>query len=339
MGVTLDQSKGDTLLSAKGSTPSTWTRLSSTRNRLCGDLTLSKGDKVRYFVNCLRDSLFSNRDQSKAHRTRQAPLHLPDEPDKLPLPLNWRASPSHLMCDALWQALPWDRIAAILGQSVRVLELGCGSGSRIGMLRTFLGDSLVSYIGIDVKRRDTWSALMAEEPRARFIQTAAESLPPDVLRESNLIVSQSVLEHVRGDLDFFVAHAKHVAQGAPSIHIHAVPAEVSLLLYLFHGWRQYSLDTIHRIAATYSDKRLWVASLGGVRAFALHALGITIPTVLRLASLRNVAPDLWGKLLRTCYDRERTLNSRFPTFYAFILQVGTSTPLWEPSESEQGESD
>ena len=237
------------------------------------------------------------------------------------------ASPSRLYVDAFWRSLPWTRIASTLGE-VTILELGCGSGSMSKLFVQVLGESLVRYVEIDIQPRDGWDDLKRFDPRIQFTEAAAEDLPKELLSNANLIVSQSTLEHIEGDLTFFMAHHACLSLQWPVIQIHAVPAEASLFLYLVHGYRQYSRRSISYIAAVYPEARCGLVRLGGIRSNLLHFVTITLPGLLRIESLRDMRSEWYASLLRACYDRERLLNSCCPAFYGIILESGLEQSLF-----------
>ena len=237
------------------------------------------------------------------------------------------ASPSRLYSDAFWRSLPWSRVAGILGEVVAV-ELGCGSGSRFGLLSAMPGRSLVQYVGIDIQPRDTWDDLRRCDERVEFLQTPVESLPGDLLSSANLIVSQSVLEHVKEDLMFFLAHQACLSPERAVIQIHLVPAAASLFLYLFQGYRQYPRRTLGRIAAIYPGGKCSLFPLGGMRSNVLHFFAITLPGLMHVPSLRQIRSNWYASLLRLCYRSERTLNSGCPSFYAIILEHQLKQPLF-----------
>jgi len=67
------------------------------------------------------------------------------------LPLETTSSPSRKVCDMFWHSLQWESIAKALDDSVKVLEVGCGSGRYGNLINDYLNGRLKEYIGIDLK--------------------------------------------------------------------------------------------------------------------------------------------------------------------------------------------
>src|SRR3546814_8552635 len=61
---------------------------------------------------------------------------------------------------------------------------------------------LASYTGIDPRPRDSWRS---DRPRRSFRQSTAEDISPETLKDTNLIVSQSAIEHIPDDVGVFRA--------------------------------------------------------------------------------------------------------------------------------------
>ncbi|MCH8310794.1 MAG: hypothetical protein IIB17_09925 [Chloroflexi bacterium] len=299
---------------------------SSTRNSLSGDYKLSLREKTRYFLNCARDNLGTNSASSAQL------LHEYDLPlltlEELERHLTGSPSPSRLNSISFWQSLPWSRIAAELGE-VRVLEIGCGKNGLISVLSEKLGTSLKCYTGIDIKSHESWNDLMKQDSRVSFLQSAAEELPEDVLRNSNMIISNSALEHVRGDLTFFQSHRRFMDVDRPVLQIHVVPSAITLLRYLLHGYRQYTRKAVSRIAATYPDSRCSVVRLGGMWSNMLHLVFITAPAVLRLNTLSRKPTGLYHSLLRRAYRIESKRKSSLPSTFGIVIESALNRPIFD----------
>ena len=298
---------------------------SSTRNSLSGDYKLSLREKTRYFLNCARDNLGTKYDSStRVLNEYDLPL-LPLE--DLENHLTGSPSPSRLNSISFWRSLPWSRIAAELGE-IRVLEIGCGKNGLISVLSEKLGTSLKCYTGIDIKSHESWNDLMKQDSRVSYLQSAAEELPNDILRKVNMIISNSTLEHVRGDLSFFQSHRRSMDVDRPVLQIHVVPSAVTLLLYLFHGYRQYTRKTVSRIAATYPDSRCSVVQLGGMWSNMLHLVSITVPAALRLNTLSRKPAGLYQSLLRRTYRIESKRTSNLPSTFGIVIESALSQPIF-----------
>ena len=99
---------------------------------------------------------------------------------------------------------------------------------------------------------------------------------------NNFVVSQSALEHIENDTDALISVTKKLRLSSKNfIQVHMVPAPASLPLYLWHGWRQYSLRNLSKLSSliTEIDGHLEtrVFALGGINSFWFHLRHYTLP--------------------------------------------------------------
>src|SRR3546814_18331185 len=105
-------------------------------------------------------------------------------------------------------------LCAVLGP-LHLLEIGCGDGRYFDLYDESFG-GLASYTGIDPRPRDSWRS---DRPRRSFRQSTAEDISPETLKDTNLIVSQSAIEHIPDEVGVFRAlgswdeERKSVGQG------------------------------------------------------------------------------------------------------------------------------
>ena len=295
---------------------------------ISGDVPAGVTTKMRYLAQCLSQN-YAHHVGGDVSALPTITLALPDI-DEAEQDASTESAPSRFYCEVFWRSLPWKAIRRELG-AVNILELGCGSGNRFRMFSRVFGSSLAHYVGVDIRRRPAWTEIEREDGRVRFVQSHAESLPEQLLQSANLIVSQSVLEHVQEDRAFFQAHAAVLERtGGPVVQIHLVPATASLFLYLWHGYRQYSRTSLSRLVSGYKNTLSTVAPIGGTRSNLLHMFTITLPVVCGLPQLRQFRPTLYRSLLRRCYLRERGKCATRPAFYALLVQSGIpGEALWQ----------
>jgi len=295
------------------------TLVSTTSNHISGDVHLGLSDKLKYLLGCVSNN-YLGRIREPQRCIPSIHLELPPI-GRVQNELCLTSSPSRFYSDVLWRSFPWEKVRDALGK-VKILEIGCGSGSRFQLFSEVFKASLVRYIGIDICFHPEWSKLQQKDARVHFVQMRAEDVSREIFAFANLIVSQSVLEHVEGDLEFFISQRSAMLLGTKVIQIHVVPALISLFLYLWHGYRQYSTFSFGEIATNYPDARCALIRLGGVWSNLLHLLTITLPSLMHIPQLRHISKSLYLCLLHACYARERFLNSRVPSFYALVVETG-----------------
>jgi SAM-dependent methyltransferase len=146
------------------------------------------------------------------------------------------------------------------------------------------------YVGVDLQNRFTGARWQGGPFTAEFIEGDAHDLklPPDF----NLVISNSALEHIPDD-GRLIARLQTLL-GPDGLQVHLVPSTWALLLYLWHGFRQYGRAAI---AARFPEPPPLVYRLGGAACFLVHFMLITIPEVLLRQSLRKRFPRVYAAVL------------------------------------------
>lgn len=231
-------------------------------------------------------------------------------------------TPSRRLCNMFWGTLNWSRVAEQIGGKVKVFDIACGAGHYGKKYKIYLGQSFAGYTGLDIYKHADFPAEFTH------IIDKAENIEGHI-SDHNLIVSQSGLEHIEKDFDVLVsAVTAQKAQGKKFLQIHLVPAPISLFLYLWHGWRQYSKKNL----ALLSDRLTEVEGvstlaipLGSWRSVWAHLFEVTVPTLVRslLRKPRFYSWDVIGSSAASKIN-SATLNDRFstdkiPTFWAFVI--------------------
>jgi hypothetical protein len=132
-------------------------------------------------------------------------------------------------------------------------------------------DGVQAYIGIDVQRNPLIDQL-ERDPRARFVRSPAEEVDVGILRESNLLYSQSALEHVPLDLLTFRRIAEVArAKTTPTLQLHLLPSALMFRQYGPHGYRGYNSQALKAIGELFSDfSEVTIYTLGGSRGVEVH---------------------------------------------------------------------
>lgn len=243
-----------------------------------GDLRLSAVDRLRYLWQNFRRNIASG---GRGPSTRAFVVRRDEVAGRI-----CGQSPSRLLTELfIDRELPG---FLPIGE-VRVLEIGCGSGSLLRRLAVlgYRGQ----YTGVDVQDRFQRDLGGAVPFTTSFVQSDIHSVTPD--HPIDLLVSISAIEHIPCDRKLIARLSEAVRAGG--VELHAVPAPAGLIAYLWHGYRQY---TRARIADRFGSAGVNVVRLGGLGSFMVHVLSITIPELLLGWPLRRSAPGFYAALLQ-----------------------------------------
>jgi len=240
-------------------------------------------------------------------------------------------SPARRLCDLFWLSLPWTKVAAALGGTVRVLEIGCGSGRYGELLRDCLGGAFGGYRGLDVVRDEAWPALQ-RDPRFEFV-CAGSDATAQYAGDANLIFTQSALEHFEGDMTFFRQLQTHIAgAGRPVLQLHLIPSAGCLRTFLWHGVRQYTPRTTSHITGLFgADCGKLLYALGGARCNRLHRRYVTWPWLFGRGDRRRQTTALYDAQLREAIRLDDAAPAAAEAcFYALALLHGVPGEILPP---------
>jgi SAM-dependent methyltransferase len=177
-------------------------------------------------------------------------------------------SPSRRVSDIFWKSIPIDIIVKFLG-SVKILEVGCGNGNYGNFMFEIFNNNLEHYTGVDIVKSAEWNNF--DKSKFTFIEGSADNYI-DYFNQSNLIITQSALEHFPNDTIYFDQILNYTnSTKEPVIQIHLMPSSACLKLYLLHGYRQYTPYYISKITNTFPPKtRKILYSLGGKYLNEVH---------------------------------------------------------------------
>lgn len=192
----------------------------------------------------------------------------------------------------------------VRNRELRVLEIGCGSGSlcrRLAALGYF-----GSYLGVDIADRFDTTPVAGFE--RRFVSADIHTFDPGNAR-FDLIISVSALEHVPSDSQLIDRLPEWLA--SDGFELHFLPSGWGLLVYLWHGWRQYPLASIGKRFGSGAV----ATPLGGLPTTLLHFCFITIGEMLLPLDARRRWPKLYQRLLDSGLKFDRYFPW-CPTMYA-----------------------
>ena len=233
-------------------------------------------------------------------------------------------SPTRLVSNLFWNALPWTQIAAEFGRP-SVTDFGCGEGDYGILWDSFLPEGLGAYTGIDAAERQAWATKTAfhREFRLGNIDTTDWDA-------TDLYFSQSALEHFEFDLSFMDRLQEKIAfSDRPSFQVHVFPASTQLLLTGPHGYRAYNSSMAKKLArAVPSSARVRLHGIGGWALNTVHFKYITLPKL--TSSTRVSATDAsYLRKLRWAIDVDSrwAKTTRGFSFLALTVENGVRFDL------------
>ena len=231
-------------------------------------------------------------------------------------------SPSRLLCDGLWGSIDYENLKKQLNSNFNFFDVGCGSGIYGKLFQNFSNPFFESYTGIDVYKNPRFPS------EFKHIEDKAENVFKYIDKKINFVTSQSALEHIEKDLLVLEEITRKLKENNKNfIQIHMVPASRCLWLYLWHGYRQYSMKNISNISNQLKKKfniNTLVVPLGGTSSFWTHLIHITFPEYFKKFVLRKKSfkwadqKDVQEKILNSV-NRELYCNNKNPLFWAFII--------------------
>ena len=276
-----------------------------------GDVKPTAFQRLWYFVQCLNNH---RKGSNKQLKTLNPHLSLSG------LDTNIK-TPSRLLCDAFWNSIDFSYLEKQLGAKLHILDLGCGSGLYGIFLARLSKQSFGSYTGLDIYKHENFPT------EFKHILAKAEDAKIYINQETNLIVSQSALEHIEYDEDAVLDITRVLLnKRVPFMQIHLVPAAPSLWLYLRHGWRQYSRKNLAAFGEALSSEgalNVSIAPIGGSASFWAHLKNITLPNfyhrLIRKEFRWYQQDDIATRVVNSVASELHCTPNRFSAFWALIV--------------------
>jgi 2-polyprenyl-3-methyl-5-hydroxy-6-metoxy-1,4-benzoquinol methylase len=256
------------------------------KKEICGDKKLSLKQRILYLWFNFLNNILSNSSQLKCEKVFVKNYSIIDN-----------SSPSRFLTD---QFINYELPKLLPKEKINVLEFGCGSGSLCKKLSNlnYSGE----YTGIDIK--NNFKLDKVKNFNHSFIQIDANNYNSGK-KQFDLIISITALEHIKNDKLVIDKIPSMISKGGIDVHI--VPSSWALPTYLWHGYRQYTLNRIENI---FGKKNIRVFALGGIFSFFLHFFIITIFEILLKFKIRKILPSLYKFLLR--------LSLYFDCFFPYL---------------------
>jgi SAM-dependent methyltransferase len=228
--------------------------------------------------------------------------------------LSSNRSPCRRVSDMFWKSLPIDSIFNVLGK-IRVFEVGCGNGNYGVFLSEIFGNSFEHYTGVDICKSQEWESF--DKTRFTFLEGNANNFLPHI-NNSNLIITQSALEHFPND-DLYFDQVLEFTKSCnnPIIQIHLMPSSACLRLYLWHGFRQYTPYLISKISKKFgSNEKKILYSLGGKNVNSLHFKYWTKKGINKIGEVQKYNEEFKNSFLNDCNTK---LSVKDTSFYCLVI--------------------
>ncbi len=187
-----------------------------------------------------------------------------------------------------------------------ILDIGCGSGRSVELFEE--AGLTGKWHGIDIDDR------FVERNSRNFVTSFSQGdiLTSEWNQKFDVVYTNSALEHIPFDPEFPNKISNWLKP--KGIQVHIVPAPAALFLYLWHGWRQYSL---RKIEEDFRDSNVQVFPIGGLFTSALQFFLITFWENIFKVSLRSKFSETYKRLLYNAIKADQYAPI-FPVFYAVV---------------------
>ena len=232
-------------------------------------------------------------------------------------------SPSRNLSNLFWRHLDFAKLFPVEKSRIQVLEVGCGSGRYAEILSKYQKN--INYAGFDIRSSESWSEIMTNYEAQFFVNEASNV--GQFLADTDIVITQSSLEHILDDLRYFKDLSKHYEQTKrPLVSINLVPSVANLLLIPFHGIRQYGKESLSQISKTVFPASLEVFQLGGRATTQFHFRELSLNSLLKRApkvGTDSYREELIAAIRSDCRTKPRKGRSWWnSTFIAFIIKFG-----------------
>lgn len=180
-------------------------------------------------------------------------------------------SPARKLSDLFWVNYNWQKLEELIGR-FNICDIGCGGGRYYSFINDTSGCKINRYLGIDIKENKNWEKLKKNNNNVNFTLYNGKDVFNEIPVQTNLIISQSAIEHFIEDITIFKQIRRFIDNSNhPVVQIHLFPAAKCLWLYRFHGVRQYTPRTISKITELFKQKYTKeLIQLGGKECFKTH---------------------------------------------------------------------
>jgi hypothetical protein len=173
--------------------------------------------------------------------------------------------------------------------------------------------------------------MVATYPWINFHKSSSDDIIKYMPPDTNLIVSQSALEHFENDLLFFRQIRDFVdSKRSPLLQIHLSTTPACLELYGLHGVREYTPRSTSMIAKLF-DKTSYslMFQLGGDACNRVHMDYIMNPLSTQGIDLRNTKTIEYDRRVKSAIIQDMANYPRNPSFFALVIHSLYHRPIWD----------
>ena len=246
--------------------------------------------------------------------------------------LHWESleeglTPPRKMSNFFWLTLPWQKVLENFGP-IRIMDFGCSVGNYALNFMKWT-DTPFEYHGFDVRAGSLWKERSSEFENLKFTQYRGTFGGEHIKDEFNFFMSQSAMEHVVQDLNYFRLIADYLFEiQKPTIQVHLVPSAACLELYGLHGVRQYTPRTLSKISQLFPNAICTLFCLGGPACNNLHMQAITLPNHNKGIDWRTINLENYEELLHKSILVDMTSESLDASFYALVIESGVANSIF-----------
>mgnify|MGYP001200311591 CR=1 FL=1 len=166
---------------------------------------------------------------------------------------NYNKSPSRILSNLFFLNYDWKNIEENFGK-IKVLDIGCGRGDQLQLFNKVFGENFI-YVGIDKKERSEWLTL--KNDRIRFFTDDYLNFSK-YLDDTNVIFSQSALEHLEQDVLLFDKISKYLMENQQKkmLNLHFFPSEDCIYTFRGHGIRQYGYNSVSKLTKNFNKNSI-----------------------------------------------------------------------------------
>ena len=229
---------------------------------------------------------------------------------------------SRNLCTLLWKKINWFELFKVMG-SFHIHEIGVGDGSYSKNKIQIPKNYIKNYFGYDIKLNPKWK--FTKSKKISYATYDGQSFSRIFNKKHNIFISQSCLEHVKFDLQYFIDLKKSLKSNEKkALFIHCVPSPFCIFTYLSHGFRQFNCKNINLISNIYEKNNVYVCKLGNFRLNIDHLKKTTLPLIFSKKNNLPLQEKFFYNYIKDKFNSNKNGNLFFANFLAIIGFVNFS---------------